>query len=64
MFGSDERLIQFWLSLYPMLLFPLAPVKYKASSWYPPGKLEIHNKIDKQRNVFNYWHVCIRKYVS
>ena len=27
MFGSDERLIQFWLPLYPMLLFPLTPFK-------------------------------------
>ena len=25
MFGSNERLIQFWLSLYPMLLFPRTP---------------------------------------
>ena len=27
MFGSDERLINFWLSLYPMLLFPRSPFK-------------------------------------
>ena len=26
MFGSDERLIQFWLSLYPLLLFPCNPL--------------------------------------
>ena len=26
-FGSDERLIQFLLSLYPMLLFTLTPFK-------------------------------------
>ena len=25
--GSDERLIQFWLFLYPMLLIPLTPFK-------------------------------------
>ena len=27
MFGSNERLIQFWLSLYPWLLFPQTPFK-------------------------------------
>ena len=27
MFGSNERLIQFWLSLHSMLLFPLTPLR-------------------------------------
>ena len=27
MFGSDERLIQLWLYLYPMFLFPRTPFK-------------------------------------
>ena len=25
MFGNNDRLIQFWISLYPMLLFPRSP---------------------------------------
>ena len=28
MFGSDERLIQFFLSLYPILFFPRTPFKH------------------------------------
>ena len=30
--GSDSRLIQFWLSLYPMLLFPRTPFKLASLS--------------------------------
>ena len=38
MFGRDERLIQFWLTLYPVLLFPPTDRKIKAS--VPPGVKE------------------------